>query len=565
MTAPPSETLLFLGRFHPLLVHLPIGLILLAALFEVLSRRPRFRQASAVNRLILSLAVPAVAGSALCGWLLSRDGGYDPHLLNWHKWTGLAVAVASLLALLFHHWEAKRPYHATLLLTALLLTVASHFGGSLTHGRDYLTRYAPAPLRQWLALQPAPRSPTDPATNQALFATAILPFLEKHCVGCHGPDSAKGGLRLDSLAALLKGTDDGPVLLPGQPAASSLLKRLHLPPEDDDHMPPTGKPQPSADQIALLEWWIQAGASGDKTIAQLNPPPNLRRLLEPRSAVPATAAAAQPKPVGEVLPLAEQLATELGIEVSPLSPTEPWLQCNASMAGTNFGDAELAKLAPLAPNVRWLDLGGTRVTDAGLVHVAAMKNLTKLHLERSAIGDAGLAELAGLEQLEYLNLYGTSVSDEGLASLKPLSKLRQLYLWQTKVSSNAAKTFAAQFTDQDQIKRWQDEIAALQAKLRRQGLAVDLGIPLLATNTLATNAVATNVLATNTVAAKPINAKCPISGKDIDPSKTSLYEGKLVAFCCDQCQAAFARDPKPSLSKLGLAATPAGSVKPSTP
>ena len=41
-------------------------------------------------------------------------------------------------------------------------------------------------------------------------------------------------------------------------------------PDDEDHMPPEGKPQPTADDIALLQWWIDSGAQADKTLAELN-------------------------------------------------------------------------------------------------------------------------------------------------------------------------------------------------------------------------------------------------------------------------------------------------------
>ncbi len=52
--------------------------------------------------------------------------------------------------------------------------------------------------------------------------------------------------------------------------------------------------------------------------------------------------------------------------------------------------------------------------------------------------------------------------------------------------------------------------------------------------------------------AKPVNAKCPVSGKDVDPTKTSVHEGKVLAFCCDKCKAKFDQDPTPFLAKLGL-------------
>jgi len=248
-----------------------------------------------------------------------------------------------------------------------------------------------------------------------------------------------------------------------------------------------------------------------------------------------------PKPLAEVRPLIAKIADDLNIAVTTLSPNEPWLQCNASIAGTNFGDAELARLEPLAANLRWLDLTGTKVSDAGLAQLTAMPNLVRLHLERTSISDTGLVRLANLADLEYLNLYGTSITDSGLMQLQTLPKLKQLYLWRTKVTPAAAKTFAETLTDTDQVQRWQDEIDQLKAKIKNEHLNVDVGIP------------EPPPPATNRV---PINAQCPVSSKPVDLSRTVLYEGSLIAFCCDDCKAKFQQDPKPLLAKLGLVTAP---------
>ena len=238
-----------------------------------------------------------------------------------------------------------------------------------------------------------------------------------------------------------------------------------------------------------------------------------------------------------MLPLATGLAEQLHIALAPLSPQEPWLQCNASIAGTNFGDAQLARLAPVAPNLRWLDLAGTGLTDAGVAQVGAMHNLARLHLERTAITDAGLAALGILPELEYLNLYGTSITDTGLERLRELPKLKQVFLWQTQVTPPAAKAFVQARTDMGQLQRWREEIQLLQAKIKDAHISVDLG---------------TELAATPTTNAAPVNANCPVSGKPIDPTKTVLRDGVWVAFCCDNCKAKFEQDPKPFLAKLGL-------------
>jgi uncharacterized membrane protein len=534
---PPANLVLFFGRTHPLLVHLPIGFLVLLVLLELLARSRRFKNANCAAGVILALAVPAAIFTALCGWLLAQGGGYDPALLQWHRWTGSATAGVCTCAALCYWLNLKRLYRGSLLATIPVLVLASHFGGSLTHGSDYLVRYAPAPLRALLGgpAQPPP-VPGQPANlaDAEVFAGVIQPLLQKDCVACHGPEKAKAGLRLDSLAAVLKGGQNGVVLAPGKPAESSLITRLKLPPEHDDHMPPDGKPQPEADEIALLEWWVAAGAPEKQKVGELKPTAQMQRILQARSGKP-VAQTTPPRDLAAVRPLADQLTDQLNIAVTALAPGEPWLQCNASLAGTHFGDAELASLAPLAANLRWLDLAGTRVTDVGLGHLAAMPNLVRLHLERTGITDDGLESLSGLKDLEYLNLYATKVTDTGLAALVGLPKLRQLYLWQTGVTPAAAKTFADARIDKQQTRAWQDEIEQLKARIRNQQVVVDLG---------------TIAVAVPTPAQTPVNTNCPVSGKPIDPGRTVLCEGRLIAFCCDDCRAKFAKDPKPYLARL---------------
>src|SRR3954470_4528019 len=126
------------GHLHPLLVHLPIGLIVLLAILELLAAYPRFKSANASGRFILALAIPLAIFTALCGWLLSIGGSYGDRLLQLHKWTGIGTAAGCSVAGLFYWLNFKRLYRFCLFSTIALLVIASHFGGSLTHGSDYL-------------------------------------------------------------------------------------------------------------------------------------------------------------------------------------------------------------------------------------------------------------------------------------------------------------------------------------------------------------------------------------------------------------------------------------------
>ena len=151
----PPEILLFIGRFHPLLVHLPIGMLVALAALEMFAWWPRFKNAAASAGFILVLAVPLALITAVCGWLLSLAGGYDDTLLAWHKWLGTVTAVAAVVTAGFFQRGKLFAYRVSLFITVSLLLAAGHLGGSLTHGSDYLTRYAPSPLKKLLGLSPA--------------------------------------------------------------------------------------------------------------------------------------------------------------------------------------------------------------------------------------------------------------------------------------------------------------------------------------------------------------------------------------------------------------------------
>jgi hypothetical protein len=158
------------GRFHPLVVHLPIGGLLLAACLEIFVLFGW--KAAAQNRnLILGLTSVGVVGSVLCGWVLSRTGNYEPGLLRLHQWTGIAMVGACFVTWLLV--QRQLAYRLALGVSFLLVCWAGHYGGGLTHGRDFLELNFPTSIRA--AAEPendsgalvstgAEKSPVEPAS-----------------------------------------------------------------------------------------------------------------------------------------------------------------------------------------------------------------------------------------------------------------------------------------------------------------------------------------------------------------------------------------------------------------
>ncbi|MDA7524282.1 hypothetical protein OAF81_01230 [bacterium] len=95
--------------------------------------------------------------------------------------------------------------------------------------------------------------------ESGVFGEFILPILKERCADCHGEDKQKAKLRLDSLAATLKGADGEAIVVSGKPDESSLYARVILPADHDDRMPPKGDLLSKA-QTDLIKLWITSGA-----------------------------------------------------------------------------------------------------------------------------------------------------------------------------------------------------------------------------------------------------------------------------------------------------------------
>jgi uncharacterized membrane protein/mono/diheme cytochrome c family protein len=269
----------FIGKFHPLFVHLPIGFLVLLGIFEVLALRSPKQHLTESSRVVLVLTFPISLASIITGWLLASSGDYEGSNIFWHRWLGTALGVATGLLLGLHWSGLYRLYRWGLIGTLALLATASHLGGSLTHGSDFLS---------WPAATVSRSQPfTGDLSAQPVHAAAVQPIFDKYCVSCHGPEKSKGGLRLDTIEHLKKGGDSGSLFDPPGATESLLGKRLALPIDDDEHMPPDGKPQLSTNHLAIINWWLDAGAPTDKIIQDLNPSPELLQHLQSNLGAPA--------------------------------------------------------------------------------------------------------------------------------------------------------------------------------------------------------------------------------------------------------------------------------------
>lgn len=459
-----SDWAIFIGRFHPLLVHLPIGFLLIAALLEIGRRTGKIGVSESTVSFILFWSAVSATFACIAGYLLSLGGGYDEDLLGDHLWQGIGVAVFAWVAWIVKsdRFGEKIPFGPLFYLPAfsiatILMMTAGHDGGSLTHGEGYLTQNTPEPFRTIAGMPPKTEQITEikPIANveqAVVYKDIVQPILEVKCTQCHNASKQKGDLRLDQLALMLKGGKGGPAFVAGKGMESDLIKRCLLPEEDDDHMPPKGKPQLSTDQIALLTWWIDQGAPADKKVSELKVTDQLKPALASLSKGGTSSGVAAKSTVSPVLSVKVSPANEKDIEalknagliVNNLSQDQNLLEVSAVNAA-NFGDEQVKLLAPLSEQIAWLKLGGTKVTDASLKEIGKLKNLNKLHLEHTAVTDAGLASLKNLKYLEYVNLVDTKITDAGLKDIASMKGLRSVYVWKSAVTDSAVSQVGRQF------------------------------------------------------------------------------------------------------------------------
>ncbi len=424
----------FLGHFHPLLVHLPIGILLIGLLLQFLSPKKEYEALKhAVPVVLLAGAVTGLF-SCITGYLLSISDDYDKSLITWHMWMGIVTTLVAFMLYVKEtndFFKVNKTFLSVGLLVLILIT--GHLGGSLTHGSDYLS------LKNIFNNDSVSTAAIRPIANvqQAQVYTDIVkPILQTKCYSCHGPNKQKGKLRMDDSLKLMKGGKDGIVIEPGNADASEIIKRLMLPVDNDDHMPPKEKPQPTESQIALIHWWIANGAAFDKKVNQFSQDDKIKPMLTALQNISEEIKQASDLPATPVEPVDANIIKQLkekNILVLPVALNNNYVSANF-VNDTTVDNNDLQLIAQLSKQLVSLKLSSTNITDDGLKTIAQCNNLIKLFLNDTHITDEGLKNLIPLKNLRYLNLVNTKVSANGISQLKTLSKLQSIYLYQTRVT-----------------------------------------------------------------------------------------------------------------------------------
>jgi uncharacterized membrane protein/mono/diheme cytochrome c family protein len=425
----------FIGRFHPVLVHLPVGILLLAVLFQWLSAKEKFQSLYPAIDIALLCGMLSAIASCVSGYLLSISGDYDEAVIFKHQWFGISVAIISVIAYFLHKRKNGQTKWVMPLL-ALLIIITGHLGGSITHGADYLTKAFSSDDKELIG---AKRKPVPNVQEAVAYTDVIKPILESRCYSCHGPSKQKGKLRLDQPDFILKGGKDGEIIVAGKADESVLIKRIFLSKENKDHMPPIEKPSLSKQEMELLHWWITSGADFSKKVKELSQTEKIKpTLLALQSAevkediklsdIPLKAVDKGPSAAIKKL-------QDRGVAVLPVAQNSNYLSANF-VAVDSFTEKDLQLLQPLNKQLIWLKLGNLKLTDAHLEAIAKLTSLTRLFIEKTLVTDKGMQQLKNCLQLQYINLAGTKVTTKGLQELKALKNLQQIYLYQISITGS---------------------------------------------------------------------------------------------------------------------------------
>jgi YHS domain-containing protein/uncharacterized membrane protein len=356
------------GRMHPMLLHMPMGMLFGLGIYELNAWRKSKKSAPRIWVSTTALVAAFTAGS---GWMLHEEPGYvEDFVLEWHERLGIATGIGAILCAMSYNNTTR--YRKTLLITVGLMLGAGHFGGTMTHGEGFL-------------LEPLQREPKE-VVEVVSYADDIAPIFKAKCSKCHSARKQKGELRLDKPEWILKGgEDDGPAVNAGHPDGHPILERMLLDLEDEDHMPPEGKRQLTDKESDLIKEWLLLGAPFGPPLAAADPSA-IQRLRD----------------------------NLVHVQTVSVDSNELYIDFAATAADIN-NQIVIDLLTPLTANIVELSLARARNIDDGLMPlIAQMPRLETLSLVSTSITSESEATL---EDIATVHLFDTALQPEQIGDV----------------------------------------------------------------------------------------------------------------------------------------------------
>lgn len=420
------------GRLHPMLLHLPIGFAVVLVLLLLFKKEVESKSYAFLVKLILIITALSSCIAALMGFFLSREGGYDANLLQWHKWTGVSVSLFTYALTWFHEELAQKTKMLQLASVGglILFILAGHFGAAITHGENYVFEA----FEKKKDIQGF-------SQDSSMYQAAIQPILEKKCFSCHNDQKVKGELNMSSIQKILKGGKHGALWKAGDTLNSLLLQRVYLPLEQKEHMPPKGKEQLTVEEVALLTAWIKEGADMKKTVKDYVP------LSKAKALAFKIAGSKSTEKTYSFAEASESTLAEVNTPfcvVAPLANGSPALEAEFFVS-RKFDRKSLENLSKVKEQLVELSLAKMPVKDEDIALIAKFPNLEKLNLNQTDITGNTLDQLAQCKLLSSVALSGTKISKDKLQKLLVLPALTEVFVWNTSLDSMDIQTLSKLF------------------------------------------------------------------------------------------------------------------------
>lgn len=434
-----------LGRLHPLIVHLPIGFIIFGLLLQWYDRKRK--EYGKVIPLVYFWGGISATLACITGYLQYLGEGYAFDTVKWHLWSGIATALFSFLVyaklkgLKAFSFLANIPVVALSVVFFVLISFTGHQGGNITHGEDYLVEPLPNSIKSALGFEIFEEK--EIALNEEnwedalIYEDVIKPILNNKCVSCHNPKKSKGELFLHNEEGILKGGENGEVIIAENASNSEVFVRINLPMEDDDHMPPEGKTQPSKEEIKLVGAWIDTGHPFEGSIRDSGLEKELFLSFFPKKYD-------NDYPDMEIAEASRDSIVSIektGVHIDLISKASNFLSVSC-INKPAFSDTDFESLLPIKSQIARLDLGGTKVTDAIFEKLALLPNLTILKLDNTSVTGKNIELLSSLEHLKSINLTASRFEESHLQALSDFKKLKKVYLYKTNVDSGGPQTLS---------------------------------------------------------------------------------------------------------------------------
>lgn len=417
-----------IGRFHPLIIHLPIGFILIGLLIEINSQK--FKSSNKILKFIFLWSSITCFISVLTGFLQYRNEGLLWESIQNHFISGI---ITLLLSFAFYFYLNKsKPFTALPRKVYTIgiffnLLITGHLGGNITHGEDHLIEPLPDSIKLFLNKDSVKEEYTfknEIDINKPVFNNLIQPILDSKCVSCHNSKKSKGKLMLNNYEVLKKGGKNGLVINFKNPELSEILVRIHLPKSEKKHMPPKAKKQLTKAEINILSHWINMEAPENTLIKDMEMSYELLSnfIQKEESFFPE---------IDIDIPNKNSISflRKKGILIAPITKSSNLLYLS-SYNYHEFIKEDISELNKLKNNLVDIDLSNSSFNDEVFEILSAFKNLTRLKLNYTSISGKGIEKLSSLKNLKKLHLINTNFNSNQIEVINSFPALEKAYLFQ---------------------------------------------------------------------------------------------------------------------------------------